>query len=124
MLPPSSTGSGIVSLIHPLIGHMNGIVFIIIFTTAVNILLSGLITVRILHHEKVLRKLLGIRQVSPYTRVMAMCIESCSLIIFTSILFLCLYYSNVRNGFLIPLLLLPHVCVSKLSCSLQFKPLT
>ena len=34
---------------------------------------------------------------------------------FTSILFICLYYSDVRNGFLIPLLLLPYACVSKLS---------
>ena len=33
-----------------------------------------------------------------------MCVESCSLIIFTSALFIGLYYSNVRDGFLIPLL--------------------
>jgi hypothetical protein len=120
MLSPS-TGSGIISLIHPVFGRMNGIVFIIILTTVVNILLSGLITFRILHHEKVLRKLLGIRRVSPYIRVMAMCVESCSLIIFTSILFIGLYYSNVPDGFLIPLLLLPYVCVSELPFSPQFK---
>ena len=36
MLSPSSIGSGIVSLIHPDLGRVNGIVFIIILTTAVN----------------------------------------------------------------------------------------
>ncbi|KAF8965402.1 hypothetical protein BDZ97DRAFT_780654 [Flammula alnicola] len=106
-----SLGGGICVFVQPIFVVINGIVFLIILTTFVNVVLAVLIVFRLVHHEKYLRKSLGVVQGSPYTRVMVMCSESCALVIVASLLFVGLYYRSASNAFLIPLLLLPYICV-------------
>lgn len=81
-------------------------------TTAANIVLSSLITGRILYYERRVRKSLGVFNDPAYKRAVTICVESCALIVVVSVLFVILYYADTHSAFLFPLVLLPHVCVS------------
>ncbi|PPQ90161.1 hypothetical protein CVT25_012472 [Psilocybe cyanescens] len=106
-----SLGGGIFFFLQPVYSIVNGVVFIVIMTTAANIVLSSLITGRILYYERRVRKSLGVFNDPAYKRAVTICVESCALIVVVSVLFVILYYADTHSAFLFPLVLLPHVCV-------------
>jgi hypothetical protein len=85
-------------------------------TTTVNLVFSALIVSRLLYHERCLQTLLGVQEkgTSPVRRVIAMCVESCALIVVFSVCALGMGWSlndTVWNLSTVPLTLLPHICV-------------
>ncbi|KDR67717.1 hypothetical protein GALMADRAFT_231887 [Galerina marginata CBS 339.88] len=82
---------------------------LISLSTLANILVSAFIALRLLYHQKFTIKLMGAASGSVYTRIMIICVESCFLILVFTILYLTL--SNKSSTYLVPLLLLPHICV-------------
>ncbi|KDR74035.1 hypothetical protein GALMADRAFT_141778 [Galerina marginata CBS 339.88] len=76
-----------------------------------NIIFASLIVIRLLYHQRYLHKVLGRMHGSFYTRIMVMCVESSSLIIFFTVLYIVLYFSPARQGFIFPFFLLPHICI-------------
>ncbi|KAF9476844.1 hypothetical protein BDN70DRAFT_923011 [Pholiota conissans] len=84
-------------------------------TITINLILSALIVSRLLYHEFILKKTLGIAEkTSPFRRVIAMCVESCALIVVFAALALGMEWAPnalVWNLSVIPLTLLPHICV-------------
>ena len=86
-------------------------------TPFVNLILAGLIVGRLLRHQMHIRKTLGAHYVSPYNKVIAMCVESCSMIIINSVIYIGLYYGADKDGrnyeILTVLLIFPHICVSR-----------
>lgn len=86
-------------------------------STVVNFILTALICGRLWFHQEGMRRVLGPQYGSPYMRVIVMCSASCLLIVVTSLAYIALFAisdQNKSNGSVIPLLLLPHVCVSAL----------
>lgn len=63
-----------------------------------NGLLAVLITARILYHQRLMHKLLGVAHTknSPYSRVIAICVESCTLIIVIGAIYIAL---EVKHGY-------------------------
>ena len=112
MLPPYSSSD------HPsAITALQGPTSLTISVTPfVNLILAGLIVGRLLYHQRHIRKLLGAQYASPYNKIIAMCIESCSMIIINSVIYIGLYYGADRDGqnfeILTVLLIFPHICVS------------
>ncbi|KAF9476843.1 hypothetical protein BDN70DRAFT_995384 [Pholiota conissans] len=84
-------------------------------TITINLILSGLIVSRLLYHERALKSVLGVKEkTSPLRRIMAMCVESCALIVIFAVISLGMEWSPsdlVWNLSLIPATLLPHICV-------------
>lgn len=85
-------------------------------TPFVNLVLAGLIVGRLWYHQRHIRKILGAHYASPYNKIIAMCIESCSMIIINSVIYIGLYYGADKDGqnfeILTILLIFPHICVS------------
>lgn len=83
---------------------------------AINVVLSALIVLRIRYHQSYIRKALGSAHGSLYTRIMVMCVESCSLIAVFELVYLILTFQPEALGFYsqYPFFLLPHVCVSEI----------
>ena len=84
-------------------------------STAVNFILTALICGRLWFHQEGMRRVLGPHYGSPYMRVIVMCSASCLLIVITSLAYITLFAMSDNskiNGAVIPLILLPHVCVS------------
>ena len=84
-------------------------------TAAVNCILTSLISGRLWAHQDGMRRVLGPQYGSPYLKLIVMCVESCFLIVVNSMAFVVLFASGDRTRFggaIIPLLLLPHICVS------------
>ena len=86
---------------------------LIAFSTLVNIILALLIVLRLVHHQRHIRKVLGAQHGSPYSKVITMCVESSALIVIFSGVYTVLIFEQ-GNGALIPFLLLPHICVGDL----------
>ena len=86
---------------------------LILFSTFVNIILAVLIILRLIHHQRHIRKVLGAQHGSPYSKIITMCVESSALIVNFSGVYIVLALEE-GNGSLIPFLLLPHICVSGL----------
>lgn len=80
-------------------------------TTFVNILLSGLIIFRLLHHQKSMKRVLGDEYGSPYLRLIVILVESCSGVVTTGIVYLVLFAADRKDGTIIPMLLLPQISV-------------
>ena len=82
----------------------------------VNIILALLIILRLVHHQRHIRKVLGAEHGSPYSKVITMCVESSALIIIFGGVYTALgSVPGMANGsVIVPLLLLPHICVSSL----------
>ncbi|KAF8168766.1 hypothetical protein BJ912DRAFT_1001105 [Pholiota molesta] len=85
-------------------------------TTTVNLVLAALIVARLLHHERRLRTVMGVQASlsSPVRRVIALCVESCALIVVFSASALGMAWARnntVYNLSTIPVTLLPHICV-------------
>jgi len=80
------------------------------FSTLVNIILALLIVLRLIHHQRYIRKVLGADHGSPYSKVIAICVESSALIVIFSGVYTALVFQQA-NGSSIPFLLLPHICV-------------
>ncbi|KAF8965535.1 hypothetical protein BDZ97DRAFT_1757096 [Flammula alnicola] len=90
------------------------IIVTVSMTTFVNFTLTALISMRLLYHQDTMRRILGPQYGSPYFRIIAMCVESCFLIVLTCVVYIVLFARDNKtafNGCIIPLLLLPHVCV-------------
>jgi len=83
---------------------------LILFSTFVNIILAALIILRLIHHQRHIRKVLGAQHGSPYSKVITMCVESSALIVIFSGVYTVLDLAE-GDGSLIPFLLLPHICV-------------
>ena len=80
-------------------------------TATVNAILALLIVLRLLFHQRYMIKALGDEHTSPYPKIMNICVESCALIFITSIAGIGSLSTPRSNKYLIPMLLLPHVCV-------------
>ncbi|KIM43524.1 hypothetical protein M413DRAFT_382915 [Hebeloma cylindrosporum] len=83
-----------------------------LFSTLVNIILAALIILRLIRHQRHIRKVLGAQHGSPYSKVITMCVESSALIVIFSGVYsvIALVEGDGPSG-LIPFLLLPHICV-------------
>ena len=95
-----------------LLGLTSGSFFtmvIVLLTTLVNITLALLIILRLIHHQRHIRKILGAQHGSPYSKIITMCVESSALIIFSGVCSVLIF--EQPYGALIPFLLLPHICV-------------
>lgn len=91
--------------------YVNTAIFLIATTFTINVVLVSLIVLRLYHHQKFIEKTLGIKHGSPYRRVMAICVESCALMITTILLTTVVYLSSGLVHSIIPLLMLPQNCV-------------
>ncbi|KAF8965536.1 hypothetical protein BDZ97DRAFT_1811174 [Flammula alnicola] len=116
----ASIGSGMLYYLTPqlatsaLISPLTPILITISITTFVNFVLAGLIAGRLLYHQETMRRILGPQYGSPYMRVIVMCVESCFLIVVTCGAYVILFVRGnaaTFNGCIIPLLLIPHICV-------------
>jgi hypothetical protein len=87
-----------------------------LLSTINNILLASLIILRLVRHQRHARKVLGAEHGSPYFTVITMCIESSALIVvFSAVYIVLLLVQPIQSDMvLIPLLLLPHICVGGL----------
>jgi hypothetical protein len=83
---------------------------VIPFSTLVNIILAALIILRLIQHQRHIRKVLGAQHGSPYSKVITMCVESSALIVIFSGVYTVLAFRE-GDGSFIPFLLLPHICV-------------
>ncbi|KAF8160317.1 hypothetical protein BJ912DRAFT_1050034, partial [Pholiota molesta] len=98
-------------------GVMNGAfdVVIIVDTIGVNFALSIMITCRLLVHERAMNAVLGEeRKVSPFKKVMAICVESCALIILCGSVFLGTYLPTENIDLVaerIASTIMAHICV-------------
>ena len=90
--------------------------WIVSLSTFVNIILALLIILRLLHHQRHIRKVLGAEHGSPNSKVITMCVESSALIVIVGGVYVILDSGPGRaNGsMIVPFLLLPHICVSGL----------
>jgi len=83
------------------------------FSTLVNLILALLIVLRLVHHQTYIGKVLGADHESPYSKVIATCVESSALMVIFSGVYTALI-SQQANGLSIPFLLFPHICVGGL----------
>ncbi|KDR70157.1 hypothetical protein GALMADRAFT_144837 [Galerina marginata CBS 339.88] len=83
---------------------------IVSFSTLFNVIVSVLIVVRLIYHQIYLRNVLGPGHGSPYTRIMAMTVESASLLILVGIPYVFLVAYQDTAGSMMLLSLLPQIC--------------
>ncbi|KDR67218.1 hypothetical protein GALMADRAFT_1125943 [Galerina marginata CBS 339.88] len=74
-----------------------------------NLILSSLIVLRLLYHQKYLRRTVGVGHGSAYTKIITMCVESCALIIFFMATYIIMFATGCKAQY-VPLFLLPHIC--------------
>lgn len=112
-----TTGSGVLYYILPTMTpfYSNSPLFAIMITisvtTFVNVVLTSLIAYRLLRHQNAMRRVMGAQYGSPYMRLIAILVESCAFIVFTGIVYLVLFAVDREHGTIIPMLILPQVCV-------------
>ena len=106
----NSPGSGLLFIILPFDKGWILVIFITI-TAFVNVVIAILIVVRLFLHQRYIRGVLGPAYASGYTRVMAMCVESSSLIVAFNIAYLALDFEEFL-GTVILINLLVHIYVS------------
>ncbi|CAA7264906.1 unnamed protein product [Cyclocybe aegerita] len=113
-----SLGSGL--LLFALIfktTHLVGSLFMIAVpcaTSITNIIFATLITLRLLWHQSRMKEALGWAYKSPYTRIITICIESCSLIIVVCIAFLVIRLGDLPGRVILEMLLTPVSVLSPL----------
>ncbi|KAF8908191.1 hypothetical protein CPB84DRAFT_1744363 [Gymnopilus junonius] len=83
---------------------------IISFSTVFNVAISVMIVIRLVRHQSYLRKVLGPGYGSPYTRIMAMTVESAALLIIVGIPYVFLVGFQNSDGSMMLLSLLPQIC--------------
>ncbi|KAF8961197.1 hypothetical protein BDZ97DRAFT_1229468 [Flammula alnicola] len=86
-------------------------------TALVNLILALLIMLRLAYHQRRLRKLLGVAHGSGYAQIMAMCIESCALIVIFTGIYGVLFFeqangSETRNPTHDPSTHMRHITIS------------
>ncbi|KIM43523.1 hypothetical protein M413DRAFT_382906 [Hebeloma cylindrosporum] len=105
-----SLGSGVMTFIalttDPIFTRV-----LIMCSTLVNIVLAALIILRLIYHQRHIRKVLGMAHGSPYSKVITMCVESSALIVIFGGVYTVLAFEQGNGSVLIPFLLLPHICV-------------
>ena len=79
-------------------------------SSLVNIILASLIVLRLVRHQRHVRRVLGAEHGSAYSKVITVCVESSTLIVVCIVLVL----TQPTGSEFIPLLLLPHICVGGL----------
>ena len=91
-------------------------VFAVALLSTANIILASLIILRLVRHQRYVRKVLGAEHGSPYFTVITMSIESSALIVIFSAVYtvLALMQPIQTGSVFVPLLLLPHICVGGL----------
>lgn len=89
------------------------LLILISMSTFANVVFAFLITLRIVHYRKAIRRLSAGSQCNKrlYNEIIAMCIESCSLIVVAGIIYV-IVFPLTCPGSLVPLAVLPHVSVS------------
>lgn len=101
----------------PLVGATPAIAL----SAIVNFVLTILIVYRLHAHQDAMRRVLGQAYSSPCMRVVVLCSASCALIVGNALLYVVLFAIGKHIGektqvwkgaLLVPLLALPHVCVS------------
>ena len=80
-------------------------------SSLVNIILASLIVLRLVRHQRHVRRVLGAEHGSAYSKVITVCVESSTLIVAVCIV---LVLTQPTGSEFIPLLLLPHICVGGL----------
>lgn len=83
-------------------------------TSFVNIVFAAMITIRLVIHQRQMKKLLGQAYTSPYNRTISIIVESCMLIVVTNLVFLSLLLDHQVAAY-IPSVLMIHASVSSLS---------
>ncbi|CAA7270520.1 unnamed protein product [Cyclocybe aegerita] len=83
---------------------------LVALTTLVNTTLATLVTLRLYQHQRSARKVLGSEYGSPYSRTIAICVESCALIVIFDLIFIVLAFQQA-NASMIPEQLLAHISV-------------
>ena len=78
-----------------------------------NITFALLIVLRLIYLQRHLRNIFGAYHGSPYSKVITMCVESSALIVIFSGVYSILAKMEAEWS-LIPLILLPHICVGTL----------
>ncbi|KIM47151.1 hypothetical protein M413DRAFT_270415 [Hebeloma cylindrosporum] len=106
-----SLGCGVMVLVN---GALVSSAVFILLSLLVNIILAALIVSRLIYHRKRLRKALGEEHGSPHINFMTIFVESAALIVILSFTYTVLAFTQRGPDAyraLIPLLLLPHICV-------------
>ncbi|KAJ3505395.1 hypothetical protein NLJ89_g7440 [Agrocybe chaxingu] len=67
-------------------------------TSFVNLTLAVLVTVRLYHHQRNTRKILGAEYGSPYSRTITICVESCALIVVVDLAYIILLILNPNTS--------------------------
>ena len=106
-------GCGVVMFLDLDLSSFFAVTVLISLSTIVNIILALLIILRLIRHQRYIRKVLGAEHGSPYSKVITMCVESSALIVIISGVYTALVFEQA-NGSSIPFLLLPHICVGDL----------
>lgn len=91
--------------------------FFTVTSSCSNFLLCTLISARLLQQQRHFASVLGSEPESPFRRIIVMCVESCALIMATIITGGVFWFAVGRTYTMVPLLVLPQICVS-LCCSL------
>jgi len=81
-------------------------------TSFVNIIFATMITIRLVIHQRRIKKLLGKAYASPYHRTISIIVESCALIAVTNVVFVSLLLGSGSFNVYIPEVLIIHVSVS------------
>jgi len=113
MLPPAATRPPMFETTR-IIGYYC-LPLLAAITSFLNIIFATMITIRLVIHQRQMKKLLGKAYASPYNRTISIIIESCALIAVTNPVLIMVSYSPTAY---IPQGLIIHVSVSFLS-SLQ-----
>ena len=77
-----------------------------------NLLLCVFIAARLLQQQRHFASVLGPEPESPFRRIIVMCVESCALIMATIVTGGVFWFAVGRTYTMVPLLVLPQVCVS------------
>jgi hypothetical protein len=108
------SGCGVIVLVNE--DMVSSTVFILL-SLLVNIILAALIVSRLIYRRRHFRDILGAEHGSPYINIMTMCVESSALVVIFNATYTALAFAQRRSDAywaLIPLQLLPHICVGGL----------
>ena len=109
-----TSGCGVIVLVKE---DMVSSTAFILLSLLVNVILAALIVSRLIYRRRYFRDILGAEHESPYINIMAMWVESSALVVIFNGTYTALTFAQRRLDAywaLIPLQLLPHICVSGL----------
>ena len=109
-------GAGSMMMVQSLVGSVgfDCLPALAAITSFVNIVFATLITIRLVFHQRRMKKLLGNAYASPYNRTISIIVESCALIVVTNLVFLSLLMDKQTAAYF-PEVLMVHISVSSSS---------